>query len=153
MENIYDFEEKCSHHPAIVRECSQKLIFEGGALGKNAILLKDKSMTFERTRVQNEWRTIYFIKTTSYILVKTAKSLWLQTLTPSLLLVQIQLYLRVVPHPSSGVWSMTCSSFICVTPHRSSSRRSCQGSTERGRCLRGINTCIESTKHITMKGG
>ena len=57
MENIYDFEEKCGHHPVIVRKCSRKLIFQGGALGKNAILLKDKSMTFERTRVQNESRT------------------------------------------------------------------------------------------------
>ena len=57
MENIYDFEEKCGHHPVTVRECSRKLIFQGGALGKNAIPLKDKSMTFERTRVQNESRT------------------------------------------------------------------------------------------------
>ena len=90
MENIYDFEEKCGHHPVIVRECSRKLVFQGGALGKNAIPLKDKSMTFERTRVQNESRTdskfflssIYLKKTTSYILVKTVKSLWLLTLTP-----------------------------------------------------------------------
>ena len=57
MENIYDFEEQCGHHPVTIRECSRKLIFQGGALGKNAILLKDKSMTFERTRVQNESRT------------------------------------------------------------------------------------------------
>ena len=41
----------------LLSECSRKLIFQGGALGKNAILLKDKSMTFERTRVQNESRT------------------------------------------------------------------------------------------------
>ena len=42
MENIYDFEEKCGHHPVTVRECSRKLIFQGGALGKNAYFWRIK---------------------------------------------------------------------------------------------------------------
>lgn len=109
MENIYDFEEKCGHHPVIVRECSRKLVFQGGALGKNAIPLKDKRLLnvheYKTSHGPTRNFSLLHLLNKNYFLHlgQNSKIALIIDSNPSSLLVQIQLYLRVVPHPSSGV--------------------------------------------------